>query len=405
MGYTMPVNGQPTLVESVRNIITTYKGTVGDGMSLADISKIARVEPLTLISSNLTGVKDLYNILHGVLNIYSAYHLQAVNILSTQMVDSRILRILDKTNPDRDLKTFLTSGQFGMEALNLDSLNVEGSALATRTMSLEGCKYRLPMLKSDQSKRVSTESLDHQSIYGEGDDVTEDSALNAAMLRVDSFDKLGLTVGKVIEVSFFANNENDGDGQKVRVPVVVKLDTMIMPSDAVQRILTSNTDEITFGARFKDAISGRIPFIKDFLLCQDLIKSQKRAMIKDPTSYYSNLLKRVNNSKMYSVLSGNISMAGISSVYVLSEEDEEQIQRKIGGKLTNQKTRDIVFDNTSAMLIVVIDKEWERVSIYVRDISGFSQASFDSFRGATDKNSTMIADMLKGFTMNNPPSF
>jgi hypothetical protein len=147
----MPVNGQPTLVESVRNIITTYKGTVGDGMSLADISKIARVEPLTLISSNLTGVKDLYNILHGVLNIYSAYHLQAVNILSTQMVDSRILRILDKTNPDRDLKTFLTSGQFGMEALNLDSLNVEGSALATRTMSLEGCKYRLPMLKSVQS--------------------------------------------------------------------------------------------------------------------------------------------------------------------------------------------------------------------------------------------------------------
>lgn len=400
----MPVNGQPTLIENVRNIITTYKGTVGDGMSLADISKIARVEPLTLISSNLTGVKDLYNILHGVLNIYSAYHLQAVNILATQMVDSRILRILDKTNPDRDLKTFLTSGQLGMESINLDPPSAATND-AVRTLSLENCKYRLPMLQSDGYKHVSTESMQHESFYGEGDDDTAETALGAAMLRVDSFDKLGLTVGKVIEVSFFPSNENDGEGQKVRVPVVVKLDTMIMPSDAVQRILTANAEEITFGPRLKEALNGRIDFFKDFLLTQDLIKSQKRALIKDPTNYYSTLLKRVNNSKMYSALSGNISMAGISSIYVLSEEDEEQIQRKIGGRLTNEKTRDIVFDNTSAMLIVVIDKEWERVSIYVREMKGFSQASFDSFRGATDKGSTMIADMLKGFTMNNPPSF
>jgi hypothetical protein len=398
----MPVNGQPTLIENVRNIITTYKGTVGDGMSLADISKIARVEPITLISSNLTGVKDLYTILHGVLNIYSAHYLQAVNILSTQMVDSRILRILDKTNPDRDLKTFLTAGQFGMESLNLDS--VDGTALATRTLSLKGSKYRLPMLQSD-NRRVATESLDHESFYGEGDQTGEDSGLNAAMLRVDSFDKLGITVGKVIEVSFFANAENDKDGQKVRVPVVVKLDTMIMPSEAVQRIVTANTDEISFGSRFQDAIDGRIGFVKDFILCQDLIKSQKKALIKDPTNYYSILLKRVNNSKMYSALSGNISMAGISSIYVISEEDEAEVQKKIGGKLNNQKTRDMVFDNTSAMMIVVIDKEWERVSIYVRDVKGFSQASFESFRNSTDKGSTVIADMLKGFTMNNPPSF
>lgn len=399
----MPVNGEPTLIENVRNIITTYKGTVGDGMSIADISKIARVEPITLISSNLTGVKDLYTILHGVLNIYSAYHLQAVNILSTQMVDSRILRILDKTNPDRDLKTFLAAGQFGTESLNLASLSAESGAV--RTMSLEGCKYRLPMLKSDKLKKVSTESLDHQSIYGEGDDVTEDSALNAAMMRVDSFDKLGITVGKLIEVSFYANADNDKEGQKVRVPVVVKLDTMIMPSEAMHRIITSNTEEITFGPRFKDAIDGRIHFIKDFILAQDLIKSQKKALIKDPTNYYSTLLKRVNNSKMYSALSGNISMAGISSIYVMSEEDEEQVQKKIGGSLSNQKTREIVFDNSSAMMLVVIDKSWERVSIYVRDIKGFSQASFESFRGATDKSSSMIADILKGFTMNNPPSF
>ena len=65
---------------SIRNVITTYKGTVGDSITLADVSKIARVEPITLISSDLAGNKDLYNILSGILNIYAAYYLQAVQI-------------------------------------------------------------------------------------------------------------------------------------------------------------------------------------------------------------------------------------------------------------------------------------------------------------------------------------
>jgi len=107
------------------------------------------------------------------------------------------------------------------------------------------------------------------------------------------------------------------------------------------------------------------------------------------------LLKRVNNSNIYSALSGNISLAGISSILVLSEEDEQLIQRKIGGKLTNENTRKIVFDNTSAAFIVVIDQEWERVTIYVRDQSGFSQNSFSSFKNSTDSSSDSITEMLK----------
>ena len=86
-GASMPIRGEPTLLEQVRNVVTTYKGTVGDGMSIADVAKIARVEPITLISSNLTGTKELYNILHGVLNIYTAYHLQAISLLGTQIYD------------------------------------------------------------------------------------------------------------------------------------------------------------------------------------------------------------------------------------------------------------------------------------------------------------------------------
>ncbi len=128
-------------------------------------------------------------------------------------------------------------------------------------------------------------------------------------------------------------------------------------------------------------------------------------MIKDPTGTYSSLLKRINNSRVYSALSGNISLAGISAIVVLSDEDENEIQRHIGGKLTNEKTREIVFDNTSAMMIVVVSEAWERVTIYIRDTSTYSQSSFDSFKGSADKGNNNIGDILKSLTAGQAPSF
>ena len=379
--------GEPTWLEIVRNIVVTYKGTAGDPVSLADVSKIARIEPITLISSNLTGTKELYNILHGVLNIYAAFYLQALHILQAQLSDVRILKILDKTNPDRDLKTLLTSGYTAYESFNNN----------VQTLSLENCKFKLPMLDSDKKKELTLESL-----------FDEDNAnkLGSSIHKLDTFEKLGTAIGKVVEVKFTVRNNDSKVADELTIPVVVKLDTMVIPSEVVDAILVSNKDEITLGSRFKDAIAGRIGFIKDFILCSDLIKSQKKTMIKDPTGYYNQLLKRINNSRLYSALSGNISLAGISSVIIISEEDENLIQREIGGKLTNENTRNIIFNNTSAMMICVVDREWERVSMYIRDIDSFSQNSFDDFKSTTDKNSgAQIQDILKAFSVGSAPSF
>ena len=376
-------NGEPTFLEMLRNVVVTYKGTVGDPVSLADISKIARVEPITLISSNLTGTKELYNILHGVLNIYAAFYLQAVHILSAQLSDVRILKILDKTNPDRDMKTLLTSGYTAYESLNV------------KTLSLENCKYKLPMLGSEKPSFVMESIFDEDST----------NSLGNSTQKLETFEKLGSAVGKVMEVKFTVRQNDSRISDEINIPVVVKLDNMIIPAEVIDKILVANADEIRLGSRFKDAISGRIDFIKDFILCSDLIKSQKKTMIKDPTGYYNQLMKRINNSRMYSALSGNISLAGVSSIVVISEEDESFVQKQIGGKLTNEHTREIIFNNTSAMCIVVVDKEWERVSIYVKDIDGFSQNSFDAFKSMADKGNNNIADIIKAFSLNNAPSF
>jgi hypothetical protein len=263
-------NGEPTFLEILRNVVVTYKGTVGDPVSLADISKIARVEPITLISSNLTGTKELYNILHGILNIYAAFYLQAVHILSAQLADVRILKILDKTNPDRDMKTLLTSCYTAYENLNI------------KTLSLENCKFKLPMIATDKP------SFAIESIFDED----ASNVLTSSTQKLETFEKLGSAVGKVMEVKFTVRGNDSKNSDEITIPVVVKLDNMVIPADVIDQILTANADEITLGSRFKDALAGRIGFIKDFILCSDLIKSQKKTMIKDPTNYYTQLVSR-----------------------------------------------------------------------------------------------------------------
>lgn len=375
------VDNIPRFLEIVRNGLVGYKGTVGNPLSISDVSKIARIEPITLVSSSLSSTKELYNVLHGVLNIYAAYYLQAVGILAAQLADVRILKILDKVNPDRDVKTLLTSGYIAAESF------------VNSTLTLKNCKYGFPV----PGTTVATEHIFNED---------EGTHLGTSIQRLETFEKLGSAVGKVVEVKFKTRPaDSKSVADETTIPVVVKLDTMIIPSDVLSTILVSNKNEITLGSRFEQAIRGRIGFIKDFILCSDLIKTQKKTMIKDPTGAYAALMKRINNSRIYSALSGNISLAGVSSIVVISDEDENLIQRFIGGKLTNEQTRDIVFDNTSAMMIVVVSEAWERVTIYIRDTSSYSQSSFDAFKGSADKGNNNIGDILKSLTAGQAPSF
>ena len=372
----------------VKQTVMGYKSTLGEPMNLGDISKIARVEPITLVSSSLNGVKEIHDILHGVLNVYASYYLQAVNILSAELIDVRILKILDKTNPDRSLKTLLASSSTAYESHNL------------KTLTLENAKFKLPMLTSDIQTSHATENIIDTMLDESG------NTIGSSIEKISTFEKMPSAVGKVVSVTFKVRGENTSASDAVSIPVSVKLDTMVIPAETLSVMISSNTEDITLSGRFKDAIAGRIGFIKDFLLCSDLIKQQKKTMIKDPTGYYSQILKRVSNSRFYSALSGNVSLAGISSVIVISEEEEAAIQRKLGGKLTNNSTRKIVFDNMSAFAIIVVDREWERVTMYFRDQESFGQYSFKEFKHAGDANSgQQIADMVKAFAMSTPPSF
>lgn len=396
-----------SLLEIVRRVTLTYKNTAGEGSSIADISKIGLVAPITLVSSNLKSTKELYDIQQGLLNIYAAFYIQAVSILSTKIADARILKILDSVNPDRDLNTVTT-------ALSIEShrdiyakeSDQDYVANVRKYLGLEGLDFGIknPNLKRKISLEDALDDLvDEVGDIVEGERYEAKTSVGAVSTKkVDSFEKTEKTVGKVIEVSFQAGEKGT---EKVTVPVVIRLDNMIVPGEVLSNILTMNEESIRLGSRFKDMLAGRISPIKDFLLCSDLIKKQKSTLMKDPSRAYASMLGRINSSKMYSILSRNVSLSTISGIMVISEVEENEVRGLIGGDLTNKKTRNMIFDNSSVMMIAVVDREWETVKIFVRDMDNYSEIPFSRFKESTTANTDALTEVFKSMSVGRVPTF
>ena len=134
-------------------------------------------------------------------------------------------------------------------------------------------------------------------------------------------------------------------------------------------ILASKTEDASLTERYHAWRAGRISFIRDFIFAQDLIDESKRAMIGDETGTIQEIIRRVNNSKRYGLLTQNPSLVSASNIFVFTEATARDLEMKLGGPLKNAKIREKAFNNTYAMIITVIDREREIVTFYIRGIN------------------------------------
>lgn len=389
--------GFDSALNLVRNITLTYKNTAGDGSSIADIGKIGYVEPITLVASSVKTMdtKTRLNIEHGILNYYASMYVRAMGFLATRGINTNILKSLDSLNPDRDLATVTAAitqeSSMGYVRVMKDQERIANTEKYLALGALDFGRVR--------NGTVSTEA---DTNFGAGNVDAVPNVDVGVKINLDSFEKDQHTVGKVIDVSF---QTGDRLSQTVSLPIVVKLGNMIVPSEVIQNIITMNEDSIRIGSRFKDALAGRIGFVKDFILCSDLIEKQRSTLMKDPSRAYEALLARVNSSKFYSILSRNISLSTISGILIMTETENDAIKRELGGDLTNKITRKKVFDNSSVMIIAVIDRQWEQVSIFVRGFDNHSTIPFNGFSDAKNTSSDAIQEIIKTMSMGKIPSF
>lgn len=364
MSLTMA--GVDSALQTVAKIFNNFKDATAyySNQSLPDVTKLTRVEPLVIISKDCMTLEYCGAIQQSLLTIFCAHYLQSIDFMC-KVQNVNVVKILDRLNPNRDESGFLMTERVSRESA---------------TLSQESFKWSL-----DQAKNRLL-SLEH----------SEDT-LKANRELVD------LSIGKQLNVQLVVpqtdksgNNLPGSEPQVIDLMVNVRLIASSVPNATLVHLLSRGAPENDFTERFQTWLSrsGRIRFVQDLIFCQDLIDEAKRAAIADKSGTMQEVIRRVANAKKYGVLTKNPSMAAASSLYVISKAIAQEIEAKVGS-FRNAKARESVFDKTYAMVIAVVDPEWENVTFYTRGIEKGTEVSVRELKTAAQRKGTDIADVMK----------
>jgi len=413
------IDGLTNLLKKIEGSLPFKAYQSSKPSSLTEFTKLARVEPLTVLSKDLLTVEYMPEIMQTMLNIFVGYYLQAVAITSS-IESVRIIKVLDRLNPDRDpnmLDLLNFSRDVATSGLGFESYD------DTLYLSEENYKFRLPkagMALEGKTWRKAKHSQDYEDDSG-----NKEPELDTKFDRLPYSGKDGtntivnevvnLAVGKYIDVTVTATPmlvSTDSDKSKVenvpitlKIPVNVRLAPVVVPDFTIDHILTIKKADNTFVERYHSWRSGRISFIKDLIFCQDMIDAHKKALMNDETGTYAEIMRRVSNSMKKGVLTQNPSLSSASNIFIISDDIARNIEVKLGGKLSNARIRQKAFENTYAMIIAVVDRRFERVIFYYRGIETATNVSLREIKASNKSKGPDILDVFKALNSGNAASF
>ena len=337
--------------------------------SLVSATSVARVEPIVIVDKDCLFLEYLPDILQSTQSIFVGYWLQALSLI-TNVGDVNVGRVLDKLNPNRKVDT----NGF------LETIVKAGIGKENLTYASESLKYKLPTI----------------AMEAKGDKGGKDGSI----AKVDNIaDLTNLSIGKIINVTIKNN------GQEAVIPISFRLMVNTLPPASCVQLLSQGSVDLSFSERWFKWRAGRISFIKDLVFCQDLIREQKRTLMTDKDGVYSEIAKRAKNSKLASFFSKNPSLAEASNIVVISEETAMQLRVKHNLNLDNFKDRQKIFDKTYAMILVVIDRNYERVNMYHYGISASTSVGLRDIKIANKGSGPNIMEVLAAFKGGNAPVF
>lgn len=375
---TLAVAGQLalTVIKQVSTFLTAGKGN----SSLTDVTKSARVEPIVIVGQDCVNLEYMNDVMNSVHSIFTGYYLQAAAI-TANISNVRIGKILDRLNPGNNYS--ITKDFYSFETF-LETSGRKATEIDPQwKLCAESYKYRLPVLNENK-----------QAIAVENSIVSRTSSDLAEAISAN----VNLSVGKIVEITISEN------GQAATLPIMIRLMVSQVSERALVTMLTLRSMETSFSERFHAWRAGKISFIKDLILCQDMIDAHRKALIKDKDGALSEIIRRSNNSKMSFMFTKQVNMATASNIYIISEQTQAELESKLGGKLQSPKIREALFESGYMMILVVIDRSWERVTFYHRGITMPTTLGIRDIKNSNKGSGPDIGDILKAYQMGNSPS-
>lgn len=340
-----------SLLQAVRN--------GSDVSSLADLARPARVEPLVMVEQTLQNQPFMENVMKLSLTHFTAYYLQAFNML---MNVGRIetLKVFDSLNPNRSI---------GIDKQQL----LQGTIL-----SKEDFDMGLPSLE-DYDQPVQPGLIASMESVG----------APGSVAKVEKFYEVeSLSVGKLVNVDL-----KDGDNVH-KFPVLIRMLATGVRTDIMTHIFTAGGRD-SFGERLQLARAGMIRPVRDLIFGIDLLDEHRRALMNDTSGAYKAITDRRRNNVKKAAMSGVVSAADASNVAIITKETAKQIGQKLYGKIDTTAVRERIFNNSYLLLLVVVDEQYEQVTMYHRGLEIPGKYTFKEIASSEKGRGQDITEVYK----------
>lgn len=351
--------------------------------SLIEYTQPTRVEPIVLMDESLIRLPYANDIMQSLTSLFSGYYLQAI-ALSVNVGSVDVIRLLDKLNPKRNATDNLINGVSN------------GVATVVSLEDARSYRFALPVPGGRdglQKLNVSLEDIDDP--IPEGNPPTLTNGRDTVFMLGEL---TNLSVGKMLEVNI------ESEGNKATFPINVRLICSGIGTKELVHILSVGSKNISVKERFHAWRAGQLEFVRDLLLCQDLIDAHKKTLAKDPTGLYDELRKRRKGNSISAIFSGQPSVATASNIIVMSSQAVKDVERQVGGRLKDFRVREKLFRETYCMILCVVDPEWEHVTFYHRSIAIPTEMSVKELAVSNKGKGPDVAEILKAYQLGNSPA-
>lgn len=351
--------------------------------SLIEYTQSTRVEPIVLIDHTIAHLDIMTEVNLSLTSLYAAYYLQAVAI-STNINNIEVMKVLEKLNPSRD-----PISSFG-NLISLESRNHKPS-LALPGFGIES--------RNPARLTAGTEAAIGQDL------LTPEEIINAtnSEMTTETQKKIAeLTMN--LSTGILLNVQIQVDDHSATIPVSVRLITSLTKSDVIRQMISYSAKDKTLKARYRGYMTGELG-MKDLMFATDLIDAHRQQLKSDNSGNYAEIIRRKNKNRISGLLSGNPSVATASNIVVMSKDTLKDIEGDIGGRLSHYKTRERIFKDTFLILMVVVDAEWETVTIYHRNTPVPTETSFKNLKNIKTSGGMDVKEMLAMYTKSNAPTF
>lgn len=351
----------------------------GRSGSLVRLTKVLRVEPFCIVDKTLRQHPDIVPTMKVLNTLFAAYFSQGFQLIqNVGRID--VVGTLDQLNPNRDLGS--------------NASKFVGKQVTEYVLDRQSYRDGLPRpgMNPDTAQRSGY-------VFNAEDDERPVEGNNVVDARKSIMDDMvNLSVGKMLDIEF-----NDGEHKAV-FTLAIRLLASSIQRDLMVSTLALGAKDNSLKERWYLYRDGSIS-MRELLTMKDLIAEHRNNLINDQSGFYSAVVSRRNKNTWSAILSGKPSLAEASTIAILDGNTAKMLEIKVGGKLDNFALRQRIFEETSLMLMAVIDQDYDMLTIYHDSIAEPTELSMSAVRTASKNNNVDVLKMLQAFKQGLSPVF